>query len=193
MGVDLSLAGSRRSPVLLDFMAAGIPARRLTVYQELAASQDPACTDEAAEWLPGRGIGFGPALFAGMATAGQGGSLVGMLRKSGACPFSERETALYHLVVGEIPWLHHPRWMMEPAAPAQVPARRLATVLDLLLRGFSRKQIADDLGIRLNTVHGYVRTLYARFQVNSHPALLQACLHGDPSTQTHEQARRIVG
>lgn len=192
----LHLQRPGRTPKLLNFMAAGIHGERLASYQNLAASHAPARTaeaDEAPDWLTGLGIALGPALFAGISCPHQGNSLVGMFRKPNAREFSDREAAIYYLITDEIPWLHGTLRPSQSVSSAQGLTRRLETVLELLLKGFSRKQIAGDLGIRLNTVHGYVRAIYTHFQVNSHSTLLQACLYGDPTPQAHERTGRIVG
>ncbi len=185
---------SNQPPMLLDFMKAGFTARRFSIYQKFAAARldGPIGTVTAnylRELLPGRDTGFGPALFSSASHPGQGSSLIGIFRKATSGGFTNRETAICELVLSEIPWLHAQGFPSEPTSRGRGLSCRLAAVLELLRKGHSRKQIADDLGISLNTVHGYIRMLYLHFKVNSHSALLQTCLHGDPSPPPNERSR----
>ena len=68
---------------------------------------------------------------------------------------------------------------MEPGAflpPAIFPAFRLSPrqrqTLDRILQGDSEKQIAKRLNVSQNTVHVYVRWIYAAYEVNSRPELM---------------------
>lgn len=104
-----------------------------------------------------------------------GSSLIAFGRRPAAPPFSTREIALADLIRAEIPWLHHQSSASTATMATTTLSPRLKTVLSLLLRGNSRKQIADRLRISVNTVHGYTRKLYSHFEVSSHSALLQYC------------------
>ena len=50
-------------------------------------------------------------------------------------------------------------------------------LLNLLLDGRDRKQIADQMGISENTVSGYAKDVYRHFDVNSHVELMRKFLH----------------
>ena len=127
-----------------------------------------------------RADGFVPLVFLARTESG------GLIRGVGICrpvtmpEFSETETALVRTLLREIPWLleserdaalagsrHHPR-----GTPADTLHPRLREILGMLVCGLPRKTIAADLGLSLNTVHGYVRDIYHHFQVNSQPELM---------------------
>jgi DNA-binding CsgD family transcriptional regulator len=74
------------------------------------------------------------------------------------------------------------------ASPICVPAGkvaphklspRVAQTLTGLLEGLGEKQVARRLGISKNTVHTYVKELYASFGVNSRCELLALWIAGD--------------
>jgi len=51
---------------------------------------------------------------------------------------------------------------------------RLRNVADLQMEGYSRKGVAEKLGISLNTVNGYVKQIYSFFGVGSRVEFLIA-------------------
>ncbi len=55
--------------------------------------------------------------------------------------------------------------------------QRLA--LELLLHGHSRKSIAENMQISINTVSGYIRDIYRFFKVTSQPQLVRRFFQGD--------------
>ncbi len=104
-------------------------------------------------------------------------STIGIFRKAGGPPFSEREIRDAHLLLTEVPWLHHREAPVAPARFAKDLSPRLAAIMELLLKGYHRKRIADELNISVQTIHGYIKEIYVHFKVNSQPALLQLLLH----------------
>jgi DNA-binding CsgD family transcriptional regulator len=56
----------------------------------------------------------------------------------------------------------------------QVPvlSRRLRQTLELLLEGYSEREIARELGLSPHTVHGYCRDVFRRFGVPTRPRLM---------------------
>ncbi len=108
---------------------------------------------------------------------GAGLSTIGMFRRVSSRAFSERDGGVFELVLSEVSWVHTPQGPERSVLATRSLSPRLRTILHFLLKGNSRKQIADLLGIELNTVHGYVRDLYLVFQVKSQVALLQRCSH----------------
>lgn len=56
---------------------------------------------------------------------------------------------------------------------------RQRVVLNLLLEGMGRKQIAHQLKIAENTVSGYIKEIYRHFSVNSHAQLVRRMLTAD--------------
>jgi len=57
------------------------------------------------------------------------------------------------------------------SAPVRLSPQELKT-LRLLLEGHSEKEVALELGISVNTVHCYVKRIYARFGVNTRAELM---------------------
>jgi DNA-binding CsgD family transcriptional regulator len=49
---------------------------------------------------------------------------------------------------------------------------RMREVLELILDGLSEKEIATNLGLKFNTVHGYIKELHHRFGVSSRAELM---------------------
>lgn len=88
-------------------------------------------------------------------------------------PFSPRDASVLEV-------LHH-SWMNSPKKPiGLVRARpqevalspRLSEVLSYLQKGLSEKQVSDQLGVSVHTVHAHVVSLYRRFDVSSRAELL---------------------
>lgn len=52
-------------------------------------------------------------------------------------------------------------------------------VLNLLLEGRTRKEIAATLSLSVNTVATYQKSIYLHFGVNSHASLMHRFHHGD--------------
>lgn len=64
-----------------------------------------------------------------------------------------------------------------PAVDELTP--RMKTVINQLLQGMGRKQIATDMGISIHTLNGYVKEIYARFEVHSQSELIRRFVEGD--------------
>ncbi len=78
-----------------------------------------------------------------------------------------------------MPWLHEQGWPDDRGTTVPQLSPRQRITLNLLLEGQSRKEIADQLGISINTVAGYVKDVYKHFHVQSHAELMGRFLHGD--------------
>jgi DNA-binding CsgD family transcriptional regulator len=119
--------------------------------------------------------GVGPVL-SWLGAAGNGGWCgVALGRMPGRAEFSERERDLAEMVVEEIPWLLEPDDDRQPANDTRLSQRQELT-LEYLLRGMPRKEIADHMGVSINTVAGYVRDVYQSLGVRSHPELMRRVL-----------------
>ena len=93
--------------------------------------------------------------------------------------FTERDSKIVHILLSEVPWLHDGAWPgLQREKTYELPPR-LNTLLNLLLEGSSRKQIAAQMGITVNTLSGYVKDLYERFQVHSQTELIRRFVEGD--------------
>jgi DNA-binding CsgD family transcriptional regulator len=104
---------------------------------------------------------------------------IAVYRKCEGELFAERERKIAHILMAEVPWLHvnqSPETVLTnvPRLPVR---QRLA--LELLLQGHSRKTIADDMDISINTVAGYIRDLYRFFDVTSQAQLVRRFFRGD--------------
>ncbi|MBT3192932.1 MAG: hypothetical protein HN341_10290 [Verrucomicrobia bacterium] len=85
-----------------------------------------------------------------------------------------------HVLSTEATWLH--RASMEEGPLLQVAPKlspRLRDVLLYLLQGNGRKEIASKLNLSTNTVHGYMKEIYAVMEVGSHAELLARYLAGN--------------
>lgn len=104
-------------------------------------------------------------------------SSIALYRRVGDAPFSERDKMIVHVLLGEISWMHMLGWPEDRGAqvPKLYPRQRI--VLNLLLEGLARKQIAEHMGIKENTVSGYVKDIYKHFSVGSHAELMSKFMH----------------
>ncbi len=64
------------------------------------------------------------------------------------------------------------------ASVPRLPVRQRLT-LEFLLQGQSRKAMAREMEISINTVSGYVRDIYRLFGVNSQAQLVSRFFRGD--------------
>lgn len=104
---------------------------------------------------------------------------IGVYRNLPARPFTARESRMAHIVLTEVPWLHQQGWPEDRGVtvPRLYPRQRL--ILNFLLQGRSRKDIAAHLELSENTVSGYTKQIYRHFGVNSHAALMRRFHQGD--------------
>lgn len=110
---------------------------------------------------------------------GGGTSGVAVYRELGHPHFDEREARISHIILSEVPWLHFQAF---PDGQARSIARlypRHRTVMNLLCEGWSRKRIAEHLGISVHTVHGYSKTVLKHFGVHSQAELVARLTKGD--------------
>jgi DNA-binding CsgD family transcriptional regulator len=119
-----------------------------------------------------RQAGLGPAIVSLRPLGKDAVSGIALYRRIHEEPFSPRHTHIVHLVLSELSWLHETGWPEESAAeiPKLFPRERV--IFNLLLQGFGRKSISEHLGISINTVAGYVKSIYKRLGVQSHAGLM---------------------
>lgn len=131
----------------------------------------PARSEEAEElW---RKAGLGPAILS-LRPMGDGSvSGIALYRRLQENPFSARESHVVHLVLSELPWLHETGWPKESATEIAKLYPRERVIFNLLLQGCGRKSISEHLGISINTVAGYVKSIYRHFGVQSHAGLMR--------------------
>lgn len=119
---------------------------------------------------------IGDLIFSGCPLDESSMSSIGIYRRLNGDAFTDREKNIAHIVLREVPWLHTSGWPEDRGATVPHLSPRQRTVLNLLLDGMSRKQIADHLDISENTVAGYARDVYRHFSVNSQAELMRKFL-----------------
>lgn len=113
-------------------------------------------------------------------------------------PFTEDEACFAGVVLDASPWLAKVS-EDEPNTTSPTFPPRLVQIQHHLLAGASRKEIAETLGISVNTVAGYIRALYRAHGLRSHVELIR-CLNdpvagqpGEPMTTSPPEARAECG
>jgi len=109
-------------------------------------------------------------------------SAVAVYRACGAAKFSSRELKIAHVLLKEIPWLHMASWSREMRSKIPQLTPRQRVVLNYMLDGMGRKEIAFEMQLSENTVSGYIKDLYKHFDVNSHAHLVSKFLVGNTYT-----------
>lgn len=99
---------------------------------------------------------------------------ISLYRTPGSDPFTDNQLRMAHLVFSGVAWLHRNGWSGSEDSSAALPLPlRLQPLFALLLNGSSRKQIAESIGIKLNTVNSYTKEIYRHFGVHSQPELMR--------------------
>lgn len=106
-------------------------------------------------------------------------SLIALYRKWADPAFTPREARLAHIVISEVDWLHEDNAETGLARDARQMAPRYRMVANLLLRGLPRRDIAAHLEISPATVDGYIKKVYAFYDVHSHAELMKRFREGD--------------
>ncbi|QJE98123.1 helix-turn-helix transcriptional regulator [Luteolibacter luteus] len=108
-------------------------------------------------------------------------SAVGIYREDESSEFDGREAKIAHIVLAEVPWLHETGWSEGDqlgVLPKLSPRRR--AVLNLVLEGHPRKEMASMLGISTHTLDGYVKDIFRHFSVHSQAELIARFRLGSP-------------
>lgn len=104
---------------------------------------------------------------------------VGYLVKT--TPLPEIKQALLDVLAGGSPMspaiARHVMRYFRPAAPAATLTPREQQIVEGLEQGLSYKLVAARLGISLNTVRAYIRTIYEKLHINSKAELLSRGRH----------------
>lgn len=106
-------------------------------------------------------------------------STISIFRRKGDPPFSEREARIAHILLSELPWLHEQGWPSDRGATVPRLSPRLRLVLNFLLDGRTRKEMAASLSLSEYTIAQYQRAVYRHFGVRSQATLLRRFRMGD--------------
>lgn len=100
---------------------------------------------------------------------------LGLFRKPGAAPFTDRECKVSIIVFDEVDWLYaDPETVPLSHAMASLSPRH-QSIVELLQHGWDRKRVASELGISANTLAWHLKEVYRRLGVNNHASLLRVC------------------
>ena len=105
-------------------------------------------------------------------------SAIAIYRRYGREEFDDRDSLIAHIILSEVPWLHEQGWPEDRGVTVPKLSRRQRQALNLLTVGRSRKQIADEMNISMNTVQGYIKDIYRHFNVNSQAELMSRFFSG---------------
>lgn len=122
---------------------------------------------------------IGPFIFSLRPIEDRAVSTIAIFRRKDAPPFSERETRTAHIILSEMSWLHEQEWPTDRGATVPRLSPRLRVVLNLLLDGRSRKEMAASLSLSEYTIAQYQKAIYSHFGVRSHATLLRRFQMGD--------------
>ncbi|MEM9084252.1 MAG: LuxR C-terminal-related transcriptional regulator [Planctomycetota bacterium] len=99
-------------------------------------------------------------------------SVVSFHRDAGDQAFDDDEARVARTILGQLDWLHHSTFSSEDAHTLEELSLRLRDVLEQLLDGQNKKEIAEDLNLSPHTVGDYIKDIYRRFRVNSQVKLM---------------------
>lgn len=114
-------------------------------------------------------------------------SAVAVYRSTGRPLFTERERVLLHTILAEIPWLHASGWPEDRGVEIPRLSPRERIVLNLLLDGRTRKEIAANLELSAHTVGDYIKAVYRFFGVGSQAELMNKFLGNYQVLQTEDE------
>ncbi len=122
---------------------------------------------------------IGPLIMSLRPMAGGGVNAIRVYRTLDQPEFSEREAKIAHIILSEVPWLHFQAFPDKKSQEITNLYPRHRTVLNFLCEGWSRKKIAEHLGLSVNTIHGYAKVIFKHFEVHSQSELLSRLTKGD--------------
>lgn len=134
---------------------------------------------ESAAFKLWQDAGFRSFLLSAWPLAGGGFSGIGIYRNADRPQFDRRECRIAHIVLPQVPWLRGDGLGGGDHRQLVVLGPRQRTVLHLMVQGWSRKNIADEIGVSEGTVHGYARSIFKHFGVHSQAELATWFTHGD--------------
>lgn len=128
---------------------------------------------------------IGPLLVSLRKLPDSGVSGIGIYRRQGGEPFTEREAKIAHILLSEVGWLHLQDWPADRGESVIKLSPRQRVVLNALILGWNRKKIADHLKLSVHTVHGYVKGVFHHFGVHSQAELISRFSWGNGGDSPH--------
>lgn len=119
---------------------------------------------------------IGPVILSGYPLDSDSTSTIGLYKPYDAPPFTQRDKAIAHLILKEVPWLHLSGWPEDRGATVPTLHRRQRLLLNLLLEGIPRKAAADQMNVSENTVSRYAWEVFQHFGVSSQVELMKKFL-----------------
>ncbi|MEN1678576.1 MAG: helix-turn-helix transcriptional regulator [Planctomycetota bacterium] len=171
----------RRIRALGERVERGEPLQPITVRGEDHPGYDAwKATSESARIL--REAGVGPFITSVCPIDATQSSSVTLFRSPGREPFTARQRDLVHVLMRGVVWLHTTEWPAGAKIESLTELSPTHTVmLTLLVKGYSRQEIAEARGLTVNTVSTYSRDLYRHFGVRSQRELTRRFLQGEGS------------
>ena len=123
--------------------------------------------------------GIGPIQITLRPVPGYGISCIGFYRAVDAPMFTERDSRIAHIILNEVPLLHEVGMPHATSRPIPQLPPRCRLIINLLVRGQTRKTIATHLDIGEQTVNGYVKKIFRHFGVHSQAELIARLTQGD--------------
>ncbi len=124
-------------------------------------------------------LDIGPLIMSLRPMESGGVNAIRVYRTLGEPHFHEREAKIAHIILSEVPWLHYSAFPDQASHEITNLYPRHRTILNLLCEGWSRKKIAGQLGLSVNTVHGYTKVIFKHFGVHSQSELVTRFTKGD--------------
>lgn len=152
-------------------MALTVTQKPITMNRTQIDPEDKINQGEVAElW---QSTGFQGMIMSGHPLDKESYSHLVIYRNKDKAEFDLRETQIAHIVLSEVPWLHAMGWPEDRGATIPKLSPRQRSVLNMLTKGYSRKEMAYALEISENTVSGYVKEVYRHFGVHSQTDLVR--------------------
>ncbi|MES2440424.1 MAG: helix-turn-helix transcriptional regulator [Verrucomicrobiota bacterium] len=123
--------------------------------------------------------GIGPLILSLRPIPGHGTSVAGFYRPVSAPLFTAREARIAHIVLSEVSWLHVAGLPHAESSTVPLLPPRCRLILNQLVRGRPRKEIAADLGISVHTVNDHLKRIFRHFDVHSQAQLIARFRCGD--------------
>lgn len=117
--------------------------------------------------------GIKDAIISGVATSGWAMSSFGFYRRGEKGKFTQRDKAMVDLVLSGVSWLHRTGWEKVEDLETVKLYPQYKRVLNLLLAGLGKKEIANQMGLAESTVATYMREVYKYYDVSSQALLMR--------------------